>query len=244
MMLVSERRTPFDPSGIVMDGHEVELKSELKVTGFLFDRKLLWGPHIAMLAKKAKQRVGAMKNLAPYVDSINMEMIYITFIRSILEYGGVLFMGAKPVHLDKLDAIQHSAQKIGNFEVESLGCRRKAAAITLALKMLDGNGKPGLLEFAPELIDGDCIIHSHNTTHKQAMNAGLRLNPLVLHKVTLDLFKESFLGSTHEIWNELPSDLIMAGRRTKWARIEKECKIFLRKACQTEIIHYQIIWSD
>ena len=70
--------------------------------------------------------------------------------------------------------------------------------------------------------------------HKQTMNAGLRLNPLVLHKVPLDLFKESFLGSIHEIWNELPPDLIMVGRRTKWARIEKECKKIFKKGMSNQ----------
>ena len=63
----------------------------------------------------------------------------------------MLYMGAKPVHLLKLDAIQASAQRLGRFEVETLESRRKAAAIRLALRMLDGDCKPGLLQFTQEL---------------------------------------------------------------------------------------------
>ena len=69
--------------------------------------------------------------------------MYCTFIRPwpILEYGSVQFMGAAVSHLDKLDGIQRTAERIGRFTVESLQCRREAAAVTFTLKLLDGCGR-------------------------------------------------------------------------------------------------------
>ena len=46
-------------------------------------------------------------------------------------------MGAAQSHLDKLDKVQHSAEKIGDFTVEPLQARRDAAAMSFALKLLD-----------------------------------------------------------------------------------------------------------
>ena len=34
-----------------MGGYDVEFVKELEVTGFLFDAKLLWGPHIDVIAQ-------------------------------------------------------------------------------------------------------------------------------------------------------------------------------------------------
>ena len=162
------------------------------------------------------------------MDSSNMKVMYTTFIRSILEYGNVLYLGAKPTHLHKLDAIQASAQRLGQFEVESLESRRKAAAIRLALRMLDGDCKPGLLEFAPELIDGDCVNHTYSTKHKKLRNSSLQLNPLVLHKYPLDSFKDSFLGAMPSIWSELPPELVIFGRQNGWKCIIAKCKRFFK----------------
>ena len=77
------------------------------------------------------------------LDDANMKTIYCTFVRPILEYGSVQFMGAAGTHLEKLDAVQRAqaAKKIGGFEVESLQSRREAAAISFTLKIMDGNGR-------------------------------------------------------------------------------------------------------
>ena len=39
------------------------------------------------------------------------------FVRSGMEYGNMLYMGAADTHLEKLDRIQRSAQVMGGFEV-------------------------------------------------------------------------------------------------------------------------------
>ena len=71
------------------------------------------------------------------------------FIRSIMEYNSISWMGADQSHLDKLDRVQHSAEKIGNFTAEPLQARRDAAAMSFALKLLDGKARGELKNFIP-----------------------------------------------------------------------------------------------
>ncbi len=131
---------------IVMQGYQVEFKNAIKITGFMFDDKLTWAPTIDMLASKARQRLGALNRLKPFLDSENLKTMYMMFVRSIMEYGGVLFMGAADTHLVKLDKIQRAAEKIGRFKCESLKLRREAAAVSLVLKILNGDCRQGLDE--------------------------------------------------------------------------------------------------
>ena len=60
---------------------------------------------------------------------------------------------ATVTHLEKLDAVQRAAEKIGRFEVESLQSRREAAAISFTLKLMDGKGRGVLKDMAPVVID-------------------------------------------------------------------------------------------
>ena len=131
-MVVSQRRVPFDPSGIVFDTNELSVVDTTTLVGLKMDNKMRWGPMVNHLAVKARKRIGAMSRVRHLLDSPNLKTIYLMFIRSIMEYNSVSWMGAAESHLNKLDRIQLSAQKIGSFDVESLQCsRRDAAALSL-----------------------------------------------------------------------------------------------------------------
>ena len=62
-------------------------------------------------------------------------------------------MGAIPTHLNKLDRVQATTERIGGFKAEPLAARREAALIALSLKQLGGDYREGLRDFAPVL---DC----------------------------------------------------------------------------------------
>jgi hypothetical protein len=155
-----------------------------------------------------------------------MKAMYITFIRSILEYGAVLFMGARDCHLGKLDALQRSAQKLGGFEVESLQSRREAAAISFALKLLDGDCRPDLQQFAPHLISGHYVKHEHDTQHKLH---GIQIQPLELSTKPLDIFKRSFFGQLPRIWAKLPQEILKIGESKAWRKVSKSCKNHIKQ---------------
>ena len=64
-------------------------------------------------------RIVALGRMKPMLDSSNLRLMYVMFVRSILEYGNLVYMDASPSHLAKLDRVQESAMKLGGFTVES-----------------------------------------------------------------------------------------------------------------------------
>lgn len=153
LVVISQKHTPLSPAGIVFDGYELPAKSAIKIVGFTVDSKLRWGLMIDRLAKKARSRIEALARIRAYLDSNSMRLMYSSFIRPIMEYGCVAWMGAAPSHLSKLDMVQQSAQRLGNFEIESLESRRNAAALSFSLKMMAGKCKDILNSFTPQLYE-------------------------------------------------------------------------------------------
>jgi hypothetical protein len=224
----SRKRTHrFDQSlleNIEMQGWRVEFKSEIKITGFIFDEKLSWSSMIDKLAAKARVRLGAVSRLKPFLDAENLKTIYQMFVRSMLEYGNVLFMGAAETHLAKLDRIQGAAERIGGFTCEPLSLRREAAAVSLALKMLNGDCRRDLdkLKF---LITDTPSCHRYNT---KAAKSGIQLQPVTLSKYPLDSYSRGFMGALPSIWARLPHKLIRRGSEFGWRTITRACKKFIK----------------
>ena len=128
------------------------------MVGFVFDKRLKRGPMIDKVVKKARIRLAGLRRLRTAIDDNNMKPMYLVFIRSILEYGSISYMGAAKSHLDKLDQVQNviAAKKLGNFKVESLQSRREAAAMSMGLKLLDGKGRGQLRLHARILVTNKC----------------------------------------------------------------------------------------
>ena len=209
---------------LMFGGVPVKRKPAVKLVGFMFDERMSWAGMIAGIAKKARQRLGMLTRLRPLLDDQNMETMYTTFIRPILEYGSVQFMGAADTHLHKLDAVQRTAERIGRFQVESLQSRREAAAISLTFKLLDGRGRGVLKNFVPKVID-----HSKGSKRcRSSRHAACGLQLESRSKVgSLDAYKRSYLGCVHHIWSKLPQDVLRIGEKSGWSKITKRCKLHL-----------------
>ena len=224
--IISRKRDPFDPfersAGIMMGGAQVKRVDEVKLVGFLFDTKLTFSSMIDKLAKKARCRLGALRRLKPMLDKSNLKQMYTMFIRSILEYGSLVYMGAAKSHLDKLDRVQESAMKLCGFEIESLESRREAAAIGLALDLLDGKGYGELQDHVSTLIEPLKLAKKRT---RQNVDAGTQLKPKTKTS-SLDSFKSSYLGSIHKIWSRLPQSLVREGLSSNWSKIKSRAKKF------------------
>ena len=126
MMLVSNKKKPFDLTGIEMGGFPVEQVKQLKLVGYLFDQKMTFGPMVSKLAKKARSRVAALRRIRHLLSVENLKLMYTMFVRSTMEYGSVAFMGAADTHLQKLDRVQDSAARCCGFEIESLQSQERS----------------------------------------------------------------------------------------------------------------------
>jgi hypothetical protein len=222
-------RSQFDFSKIntlEMGGVRVKYakQGDMKLVGFIFDKKLSWSTMISNLASKARNQLGALWRLRPVMDSSNLQQMYRAFVRSIMEYGGLEYMSARKTHLDKLDAVQRSAERIcsGQGVFEPLGVRRECSAFGMLCKMLDGEVRGGLKDFVPEFV-GD---QRNRRGRSVAISEGPCLVDLT-SAVSLLQYDASFCGVVHGVFKKLPRELIQIGSRDGWSDVRKDGSRFL-----------------
>ena len=202
----------------MFDGFALPARQSIKLVGFTIDSKFRWGPMIDRLVQKARSRIGALSRIRCFLDSTSMKMMYSMFVRSILEYGSVAWMGAAQTHLDKLDRVQLSAQRIGGFEIESLESRRAAAAISFSLKILAGQCKGMLNSFTPTLF----VPSSLRMRHSRHALIGIQVKSVVKSH-SLDVYRRGFLGVLPSLWSSLPHQPIAKGDLRGWLKIKERC---------------------
>jgi hypothetical protein len=231
-LVVSKRHHDFSEiDTLVMGGITVKyayedmklkLGSALKIVGFTFDKGLSWSKMISSLASKARSQLGALWRLRSVMDSSNLEIMYKAFVRSIMEYGGLEYMSAAETHLAKLDAVQHSAQKICSSVFEDLSCRREASVFGMLCKMLDGEVRGDLKDFIPQFASAQ-----HNRRGRSAaVNTSLALTDLS-QSTSLLQYERSFCGIAPKVFKKIPEELIQKGKEGGWRKIMKKGQRFL-----------------
>ena len=189
----------------------------LKLVGFTFDKKMTMAPMVKEISKKGRAKLAALYRLRPYLDSSNLEVMYKAFVRSSMEYGNLEYMISAPTNLQKLDRIQAAAEKLGNFQVETLESRRDASLIGLIFKLLDGDGRGQLEDFIPKVIDINPIKRNRGTI------TGLQLLDHTSSSSLLS-FERSIVGHAPTVWRKLPQELLEKGLDTGWQTITKDCQ--------------------
>ena len=232
VMVVSQRHHPFDASGIIFNHEELSVVDNTTLVGLKIDRRMRWGPMVHKLATKARQRIGALCRVRHLLNGENLKTIYLMFIRSIMEYNSVCWMGAAQSHLSKLDRIQASAERIGGFKVESLGCRREAAAMSIALKLLDGRGRGELNNFTPKLTEPLRLCRKRTRQTLEGTQVARKVK-----SSSLDVYKRSFEGVLPQIWSKIPREIINKGECKGWLKIKSACTDFLTG--KTKIIKHK-----
>ena len=96
----------------MFDGTPIKREESVKLAGFTFEKEMSWAKMISANAQKARCRIGMLCKLRHVLDDENMKNMYVSFIRPMLEYGSVQYMGAKASHLKKLDVVQRAAERI------------------------------------------------------------------------------------------------------------------------------------
>ena len=229
VMVISQRREPFDASGIIFDNEELCVVDDTTLVGLKIDKRMRWGLMVDKIATKARQRIGALSRVRHLLDSDNLRTIYVMFIRSIMEYNSVSWMGAADSHLHKLDRVQCMAQRIGSFTVVPLQARREAAAMALALKLLDGRGRGELNQFTPALTEPLKLCRKRT---RQTLE-GIQIVKKVKTS-SLDVYRRSFVGILPQIWSKIPIDIIEKGYSKGWLKIKRDCSNFLTGKTGTE----------
>lgn len=96
-----------------IDNTVLDYVSEIRDLGVILDEKLTFGPHIDKCVKKANRALGLLfrsfqkVGRGGYFNLSSVKVSYYAHVRSVLEYGSVIWAGAAKTHLDRIERIQH-----------------------------------------------------------------------------------------------------------------------------------------
>ena len=88
----------FDP--LIVDGNELEVVTSAKLLGITISNDLSWNEHIHSVIKKVNKRIYFLIQLKrAKVPPKDLSLFYVTFIRSVIDYGIVSFLNSLPKYL-------------------------------------------------------------------------------------------------------------------------------------------------
>lgn len=109
------RKKPPDFTFIKCCSNEIPVLASYKYLGVHLDRKLLWGMHIDYTVKRCEKGVNLLKMICKGLrgaDQFVSLLFYKSYIRSIIDYGSILYGSGSYSRLTKLDRIQTKSLKI------------------------------------------------------------------------------------------------------------------------------------
>ena len=86
--------------------------------GIYFSKDGTWHKHINYIKEKAWKRINTMQKLKFQLDRKSLEIIYLVFIRQILEYGNEIRDNCTQYKKDDLEKIQTEAARIATGTIK------------------------------------------------------------------------------------------------------------------------------
>ena len=206
---VHSSRSSIVPSP-VFDGDPIEVVQNHKHLGVVLNSSLTWGDHINYIIGKVSKRIGILRLLKSKLNRSSLRSIYITHIRSILEYCDVLWDGCTVGQALELEQLQNECLRIvtglprfcstDKLLVESgferLSDRRRHHRLTLLYKSLFRNEcPPYFLALLPPLRSDSTARNNRN------------LNTFYLPPSRTATYSNSFIPKTLRDWNSLDTDV-------------------------------------
>ena len=205
-MTVSRKVPPISHPPLIFQNHQLEDVSYHRHLGITLKSDLTWSHHINLIAQKANRLINILKCLQFRLDRNSLETIYMSFIRSLLEYGSPIWDGCTQADADRLEAIQTTAATViagamkgtstsklyEEVGWETLAERRDKAKLIIMYKIVNNLTPSYLRDLLPETPPSAI---NHNTRHRP------EIYPFCARTSLLD---KSFFPSTVRQWNQLP----------------------------------------
>ena len=208
-LVISRKRFKPDHPSLFMSNIEIPSIASHKLLGFFLSNDGSWDIHINKSIEKAWKRIGVLRHLKKRLDRLSLQTIYFSFIRSILEYGDVIWDNLSQGLKDQLDKVQNEAARIvtgctklvaiadliQESDLESLSEKRRKYKLILFYKMVNGLSLSYLNALVPSTI-GNSITYNLR-----------RQNNLKTIACKTSLYKNSILPSVINDWNSLPDEI-------------------------------------
>ena len=97
-----------------MNGEKLEVIGSTRLFGTIIKNNLSWDPNISDIVKRSNARMELLRKLYGFgVPKEDMKLVYILFIRSLLEQSAVVWHSSlNQENIDDLERVQKSALKI------------------------------------------------------------------------------------------------------------------------------------
>ncbi|XP_065195362.1 uncharacterized protein LOC135826688 [Sycon ciliatum] len=208
-MTVSRHHRPWETPPIKLNGTAVPECSRLKLLGVTFDAHLPYSEHLRGTAVRATQRISFFRKACHVLDPPGRATAYRGFIRPLMEYCPLVWMGAAATHLSQLDQVQHRALTLigTGAAMDTLSLWRRVASLTTLYKLHYIASLPALAAtrpagaIAPAIAPATRRRSAANLAHELQLQTAL---PARSCNVALRSFPECLI----EAWNELPATLL------------------------------------
>jgi hypothetical protein len=187
--------------------------------GVDLEKSFSWLTHILRIAGKSAKCVGLMRRASRDLPRQCLENLYLTMVRPILEYGGLLFDGSPVKHLQHLDKVQREAalvctgaykhtkttELMNELGWDSLESRRESQKLCLMYKIQSNLAPTYLIDSCPPLVGEVCHYNLRNSNDislpmgkktgyvgsfmPSAIRAWNALEPTIKNRNSLDSFK-------------------------------------------------------
>ena len=188
-----------------MNGEMIKQVDSHKHLGIFFSNTCTWNTHLEYVLDKAWSRINIMRRLKYTLDRKSLEILYISFIRPLLEYGDVVFCNISRYEVEQLESVQIEAARLVTgatklvsleklyVEVgwDTLECRRNKHCLTYLFRMHTGLSPNYLSSLIPQP-----PAYTYNLRNTSA---------IPLPKTRTKLYYDSFLPTSIRLWNNLPS---------------------------------------
>lgn len=100
---------------LVLNGNVIPLVERHKFLGLTLDKKLTWKDHIMQLRKRSLSAVNILKTVSNHhwgADRKTLLQLYRSLVRSIIDYGSIVYCSATKSLLQSIEVVQNQALRI------------------------------------------------------------------------------------------------------------------------------------
>ena len=108
-LIIDHHRPAWTVPPICFGGIPVNEESEIKLLGVTFNTHLTFNSHIRSVALRANSRLHLLRRAAPILSPRHRATMYKGFVRRLLEYAPLVWMGSSTTSLAQLDRVQRHA---------------------------------------------------------------------------------------------------------------------------------------
>ena len=206
-LLISRRSSPTVVN-LTFDNTALQLSTEHKHLGVIFNEFATWNNHLEETINKANKRLGILRNLKYSLKRNTLKVLYTTYIRSVLEYADTVW--------DNIP--QNLSNRIEQINKNAIRC---ITGLTISTTSKNLYKESGLLPLNKRrkfhrLVQMFKIINGLSPNYLQQLLPQTRLdrNPYVVRGGNLftnvlcrtETFRNSYLPSAVRDWNLLPDD--------------------------------------